>query len=467
MGKMTDALRKAKMLKDVKEGRIPAPSAPSSAPIPSPALGTSQNVVAPPKPAPSAPVAPPKLATPRVARPELGRPAPSRPAQEGTVPDSGTVPSMEPEPILEDEPGEVTEVEIPSVESLPIIEEPVEAPRAKPAETPREKPAEPKPILLPPEEEVAPAPAPAREWEVEAKPEPQGEPEGEPEPAPTPEPTPVPEPVPTVAWPAVEEKNLGQSQTAGQSQLSGTVPMKVLAVPEAPAEAPPPPAAVEPGRTLPAVEPTLKPACLPYLSVHYGRDERMTDEFRRLKSRLNEEGPARVILVVSPRPGEGKTTIALNLASSFANTFGEKVVVVDGNIPRPKIGEVLEVAPQAPGLSRAVKEKMPADKAAVETSVGGLYAVTAPARPGEGTEGLLDSDGMRSLLQSLRGRFTRVIVELPAAEDRPDGLALAAHADVVLVPVTRSRSRRKAVRRLVEMLKDRGAPRVRCVFIET
>ena len=222
--------------------------------------------------------------------------------------------------------------------------------------------------------------------------------------------------------------------------------------------------AASPEPVLPELEPTPKPSHLPYLSVHYGRDERLAEEFRRLKSRLNEEGQPRLILVVSSRPGEGKTTLAMNLAASYANTYGERVAVVDGNVTRPKIAEVLELGDETPALGRAVRGLVSAEEAAVETGIKGLWAVRADAAGDR--EGLLDSDGMRSLLAELRRRFTRVIVELPALEDFGEGLSLAAQADVVLVPVMRSRSRRKSVRRLIGTLKDRGASRVRCVFIE-
>jgi Mrp family chromosome partitioning ATPase len=225
-------------------------------------------------------------------------------------------------------------------------------------------------------------------------------------------------------------------------------------------------AAQSPARTsvLPEIEPTPVETGSPYLSVHYQKDGRTADEFRRLKNQLAADGPtARSILVVSCGPGEGKTTLAMNLAAIFANTFGEKVLLVDGNVLRPKIGEVLCLPGE--GLAQAIRGRIPVEEAVVKTDVPGLWAVSAGGSE-ERSEGLLDSKSLAEVLLRFRSRFTRVIMELPPAGDAPEGLALVSQADIVLIPVMRSRTRRKALRRLLETIKDRGGRKVYCVFVK-
>jgi Mrp family chromosome partitioning ATPase len=215
---------------------------------------------------------------------------------------------------------------------------------------------------------------------------------------------------------------------------------------------------------LPEVEPTPVETGSPYLRVHYHKEDRTADEFRMLRNALAADGSAaRVILVVSSGPGEGKTTLAMNLAASFANTFGERVLLVDGNFLRPKIGDVLALPPE--GLAQAIRGRMSPEEAVVRTDVPGLWAVSAGGSEGR-SEGLLDSQSLAEVLQQLRSRFTRVIMELPSAGDAPEGLAFIAQADAVLIPVMKSRTRRKALRRLLQTIKERGGRKISCVFVK-
>ena len=59
-----------------------------------------------------------------------------------------------------------------------------------------------------------------------------------------------------------------------------------------------------------------------------------------------------------------------------------------------------------------------------------------------------------------------MIVEIPSAAEAPEALALAPQADVVLICVMRSHTRRKDLTALIESVKDRGAKAVQCVFID-
>ena len=215
---------------------------------------------------------------------------------------------------------------------------------------------------------------------------------------------------------------------------------------------------------LPEVEPSPLDKDTPYLVVHSHKDGRTADEFRTLKNQLTSGGsPARVILVTSCVAGEGKTTVAANLAVSFANTYGEKVVLVDGNIVRPKIGELLKLPED--GLVQVVRGHLHPEDCAVKTEIPGLWALSAGINDGR-REGLLDSKPVAELLTRLRKRFTRVVMELPPLRDTGEGLSLFPLADVVLIPVMKSRTRRGRLRRFLAKAANHGAGRLHCVFIQ-
>ena len=363
MGKMTDALRKARLLKEQKErGEVDVP-AETDAPVSPPSALTPQ----PPAPTP------PSAATPEP-------PAPTPP------------------PVTEEKP----------------------------------RPA-PVPDLVFEEQEVEPA------WlRVQKEVEP---------------------PSPVSVLPQEEPT----SAEAPEERVSA--PAVSVVLPEVEPRGEPPTVAVSDRKTvLPEVEPTPVETDTSYLAVHYHKDDRTADEFRALKNRLTATGsPARVILVTSCVAGEGKTTIATNLALSFANTYGEKVVLVDGNIVRPKIGELLKLPED--GLFEVVRGHLTSEDSAVKTDFPGLWALSAGRNDGR-REGLLDSKPVADLLSRLRKRFTRVIMELPPISDTGEGLDLFPLADVVLIAVMKRRTRRRRLRRFLAKAANRGAGKLHCVFIE-
>jgi len=258
--------------------------------------------------------------------------------------------------------------------------------------------------------------------------------------------------------PKIEPTPAGPTAGGASKMTSLIFPRAEPEVKSTPAEA------VEERPVLPEVEPTPIEVNRTYLSTHYSKDDRTADEFRQLKSRLAAEAaPAQVILVVSCSPDEGKTTLATNLAVSFANTYGEKVVLIDGNLSRPRIGEVLALGED--GLGEVIRGHIRPEESAVKTEIPGLWAVPA-GRSGDRSEGLLDSRPVKELIKQCRRRFTRVIMELPAECDAADALAPVSQADVVIIPVMRSRSRRKDLCKLIERAGNHGARNVHCVFID-
>ncbi len=313
-------------------------------------------------------------------------------------------------------------------------------------------------------EDFAAAPGPETK-QVEAIPTeaPPGEPEAvEAGPAPTPvAAAPETEKRPVLPEVAVE----GPEPAGAEAAPPEPAPEASAVLPEVEVE--PEPVTVEAPEgapVLPELEPTPVETGMPYLSAHHHKDGRTADEFRALKNQLLAEAPpARVILVTSCVPGEGKTTLAVNLAISFANSYGEKVVLVDGNVVRPKIGEILSLPED--GLIQVIRGHLAPEDAVVKTDIPGLWALSAGRSDGR-DEGLLDSRSVVEMLSLLRRRFTRVVMELPSARDAAEGLALLERGDVVLIPVMQSRTRRRRLRRFLTKATGRGAGKLHCVFIK-
>jgi succinoglycan biosynthesis transport protein ExoP len=139
-------------------------------------------------------------------------------------------------------------------------------------------------------------------------------------------------------------------------------------------------------------------------------------------------------VITSTKPGEGKTTLATNLALTFAGA-GEKVVVVDADMRRPRIHKVFNTKNEkmnGRGLSSFLAGAKNG-KLLQSNGVGNMRYVTAGPIPPNPVE-LLASNRFARLIKELEKRFDRVIVDGPPHHGFADVLVLCQHVGgVVLV----------------------------------
>jgi Mrp family chromosome partitioning ATPase len=163
-----------------------------------------------------------------------------------------------------------------------------------------------------------------------------------------------------------------------------------------------------------------------------------------------------VVAVTGAEPGCGKTLTSLNLALALTRGWDRKVLLIEGDIWKPSLGEYLEIDPKSPGLvqvlRRGVKER---DAVTAVCERGGEFPETAfsvlPAGFRSDGEDLVGGPRMKALLDVLRARWDRIILDCPPIE-LASGRALANAADVVLVVVRAGQTRQKQLERLLTAL---------------
>jgi tyrosine-protein kinase Etk/Wzc len=138
--------------------------------------------------------------------------------------------------------------------------------------------------------------------------------------------------------------------------------------------------------------------------------------------------------ICSPRPGDGKTTVAANFAVTLA-LRGMRVLLIDADLRRGRVADLFGV-PTTPGLAEVLTDPSTLSEAVRPVAVGAdatLYCIptgAAPAMPSQ----LLSSDTMRSLIQTQEQSFDRIVIDSPPLNLVLDAAVLGAYGlDVVVV----------------------------------
>lgn len=159
------------------------------------------------------------------------------------------------------------------------------------------------------------------------------------------------------------------------------------------------------------------------------------ERYRLLRTRLEgreNAGRTQLLVVTSPRLGEGKTTTSANLALSMSQEFQHRVVLVEADLRRPTLAALFGLPPAA-GLVDVLLGTATLDEALVPVPGQQLFLLAAGTGAVRSTE-LLTSSVMQRTIDTLRGRFDRIVVDTPPMS-LADTHVLARIADGVLLVV--------------------------------
>ncbi len=161
----------------------------------------------------------------------------------------------------------------------------------------------------------------------------------------------------------------------------------------------------------------------------------MAESFRTIRSNIllaRKDHTPRVMQVCSALHGEGKSTVSINLACIMA-AAGEKILLIDGDMRRPRLHKVFEV-PNSRGLSSVITKKAELADVMKKTGVPNLtFIPSGPlySNPGE----MLGSTAMFNLVAGLREQFDRVLIDCPPYLGIADASLLTPLSDGVVLVV--------------------------------
>ncbi|WP_198597836.1 polysaccharide biosynthesis tyrosine autokinase [Blastococcus atacamensis] len=181
------------------------------------------------------------------------------------------------------------------------------------------------------------------------------------------------------------------------------------------------------------------------------------ESFRQMRTNLqflNVDQPPRVIMVSSSVAGEGKSTVAVNLAISLAEG-GHRVAIVEADLRRPRVTKYLGLVDGA-GLTSILSGAADLGDVLQTYGNGNLSVLAAGSIPPNPSE-LLSSSRLAGLVDDLRARNDFVIFDTPPLLPVSDGSAVAVVMDGVVLTVQHGKTRREELEQSAAVLTRVGA----------
>jgi capsular exopolysaccharide synthesis family protein len=163
--------------------------------------------------------------------------------------------------------------------------------------------------------------------------------------------------------------------------------------------------------------------------------------------------PVRSILVTSAGPGEGKTTVATNLAITLAK-HKAPVLLVDADLRRPRVAKALGVENRI-GLTNFLVGEASLEQVVQPTSIEGLYVVTSGPIPPNPAE-LLHGERLAELVAKGLERFDRIVIDSPPVIAVSDARVVARCADGLYLVISMGKTSWRLIQRSLESLSTIG-----------
>ncbi len=181
---------------------------------------------------------------------------------------------------------------------------------------------------------------------------------------------------------------------------------------------------------------------------------RPAEAYRYLRARLSPllaaARPATILLVAGARPREGRTSVAVNLATALTQA-GARVLLVDADLRHPSLSQLFGAAP-APGLTDLLTGHATLRQAAVSTSVPGLSLLTIGS-PAGGAADLFEATQLARVLTDLRAAADIIIIDSAPLLSVSDAITVARLSDLVIFVADPRHTERAAVRAAAEDIK--------------
>lgn len=172
--------------------------------------------------------------------------------------------------------------------------------------------------------------------------------------------------------------------------------------------------------------------------------------------------PCKKFLVTSSIPGEGKSTVSINLAITLAESQ-KKVLLIDLDLRKPAIRNNLKIKDVHSGVSSVLAEQKSEDDCIVYLSDINLYVLTSGPIPPNPAE-LIGSERMQHLIERLEQKFDYIILDTPPVSVVTDAALASKLVHGVIFVLRQKYTSTEVATQAIGNLKNVNAKIVGCVF---
>lgn len=186
------------------------------------------------------------------------------------------------------------------------------------------------------------------------------------------------------------------------------------------------------------------------------KDKSFSESIRTIRTGVVLSGidhPHKLMVITSSIPGEGKSTVSVNLA--FALGQMERVLLIDADLRRPTLAKSFGFPVGTPGLANLIAGTARLDECVQHVDgIDMLSAGTVPPNPLE----LLSSPRFAKALDVLKNKYDRIIIDSPPTQAVSDAIVLSTFADSLLYVVKSASTHIPLVEKGVGQLLQNNAP---------
>jgi len=210
---------------------------------------------------------------------------------------------------------------------------------------------------------------------------------------------------------------------------------------------------------------------LPVLGViprHNGDDNKLVcisqplsstaESFRSLRTNIQYSSagePLHALLIISPEPEAGKSTVSANLSVALAQS-GERVTLVDTDLRRPRIHKLINLPNHSGLTSLFVTPETDPVTVMQQTEIGGLSVVTSGEAPPNPYE-LLSSRKMAEIVGKLKDQSSLIVIDTAPVAVVSDAVVLSHLVDGVVLVIRPGKTSLKVIQHTLEQFKRAGS----------
>jgi capsular exopolysaccharide synthesis family protein len=182
------------------------------------------------------------------------------------------------------------------------------------------------------------------------------------------------------------------------------------------------------------------------------------DRYRLLRMRLKEHwrtGKLKRLLVTSPLPHDGKSTLVLNLATALSERGKYSVLVVEADLHHSCLAERLQIRP-ATGLTECLADDATPPLSVIRRIEPLGWCLLSAGEPRRNPTELLQTPAFGQIMKKLSPSFDWIVIDSPPVIPLTDSLSLQQHSDASLLVVRAGKTPREAVEQTVDLLGKRN-----------